>query len=139
MPKSWSFRASMPMRTGPMISRLFRPAAVVETVAAEDVAARARIHVRLAGGFFGGDDGRADFVGDAADVAEVRAASLRHGARHGARLPQREPFAIEGAHDAAAVARLLEVLPLAVELIGPPRDLRHRLLVGLRALRAPRV
>src|SRR3982074_1838221 len=107
MPKSWSFRASIPMRTGgddiklgragsrlSCLSRpLTAPARVIEPIRAEHIATHARVHVRLPRRFFRGDDLRADGVGDAANIGEDRAAGGRYEPRHRARLPQREPFA----------------------------------------------
>src|SRR2546426_2137944 len=182
MPKSWSFRASIPMRTGgddikggvgrkggmgrpggsmgdwqdlpashpahpaylaypayPAYPALASPTRVVEVIGAEHIAPRARVHVRLPRRFFSGDHGGADVVGDAANIGEDRAARGRHEPRHRARLPEREPLALERAHDAAVVARLLERDPAAVELVGSARDRPDRPLIGLCPLRAPRI
>src|SRR5438093_274486 len=124
MPKSWSFRASIPMRTAQdhikagwaeragsagwdglddrdrsflscLSSPLTAPTRVVEAIGAEHIATRARVHVRLPRRFFGGDHGGADVIGDAANIGEDRAAGGRHLARHRARLPEREPLALE--------------------------------------------
>ena len=70
------------------------------------------------------------------DLVEVRTASRRDRAAHGARVPQRKPFVSEGADDRAFVARSLEGAPALVERVGLTRQLRKRLLVGLRTVQA---
>src|SRR6185295_6554845 len=108
MPKSWSLRASMPMRTAPMISGgggLVLPAGVIEPVLAQDVAARAGVHIRPARGLVNPDDAVAHGVGLRPGLGERAGTAARHHALHRARVENREPLTVEPARNGPPIAR----------------------------------
>src|SRR5262249_60044850 len=105
------------------------PIGVIEFVAPSKLAPMTRKHVASPGRFFRGGHLPAEAGHLIAEVVPGRQAAGRDGALHGPRVPQREPFAIERARDAAFVAGAAKRLPSLVEGIGAPGQPCERLLV----------
>src|ERR1700750_3227256 len=102
----------------------------LQPVLAAEIAAGAGGDVLAARGFVEGVDGVLDREGFLTLLREIAAAAGRNGPLHRFAVEEREPFAVEIADDAAAIAVAAEPPPRDVEVVGAPGHLRQRALIA---------